>query len=330
MKLVEHYIMRGTRRLVLIIVGFLIFIFASYSAQRYLTEAANGTLALDVVLDIVFYKVLIALEMLLPVGLYVSVGVTLGQMYTDSEITAISAAGGSPGRLYKAVLYLAIPLSIFVTLLSMYGRPWAYAQIYQLEQQSQSELDVRQLRAKKFNTNDNGRMILSQTVDQDNNRLTDALIYTSTANRTRIFRARSVDVVDPSPEKPTVMLHNGTAYLLDHQGRDDNEQIYRNLQLHLNPLDQSPNVKRKAKSVTELARSVFPADHAELQWRQSRGLTALLMALLAISLSRVKPRQGRFSTLLPLTLLFVAIFMAATSAVRWWLTARFLSFLVCG
>ncbi|WP_163310432.1 LptF/LptG family permease, partial [Enterobacter kobei] len=108
---------------------------------------------------------------------------------------------GSPGRLYKAVLYLAIPLSIFVTLLSMYGRPWAYAQIYQLEQQSQSELDVRQLRAKKFNTNDNGRMILSQTVDQDNNRLTDALIYTSTANRTRIFRARSVDVVDPSPEK---------------------------------------------------------------------------------------------------------------------------------
>ena len=308
MKLVEHYIMRGTRRLVLIIVGFLIFIFASYSAQRYLTEAANGTLALDVVLDIVFYKVLIALEMLLPVGLYASVGVTLGQMYTDSEITAISAAGGSPGRLYKAVLYLAIPLSIFVTLLSMYGRPWAYAQIYQLEQQSQSELDVRQLRAKKFNTNDNGRMILSQTVDQDNNRLTDALIYTSTANRTRIFRARSVDVVDPPPEKPTVMLHNGTAYLLDHQGRDDNEQIYRNLQLHLNPLDQSPNVKRKAKSVTELARSVFPADHAELQWRQSRGLTALLMALLAISLSRVKPRQGRFSTLLPLTLLFVAIF----------------------
>ena len=105
MKLVEHYIMRGTRRLVLIIVGFLIFIFASYSAQRYLTEAANGTLALDVVLDIVFYKVLIALEMLLPVGLYASVGVTLGQMYTDSEITAISAAGGSPGRLYKAVLW---------------------------------------------------------------------------------------------------------------------------------------------------------------------------------------------------------------------------------
>ncbi len=110
--------MRGTRRLVLIIVGFLIFIFASYSAQRYLTEAANGTLALDVVLDIVFYKVLIALEMLLPVGLYVSVGVTLGQMYTDSRNYRYLCGGGSPGRLYKAVLYLAIPLYFCLSMLS--------------------------------------------------------------------------------------------------------------------------------------------------------------------------------------------------------------------
>lgn len=165
MKLIEHYIMAEIRRLVVIIVGFLIFIFASYSAQRYLTEAANGTLALEVVLDIVFYKVLIALEMLLPVGLYVSVGVALGQLYTDSEITAISAIGASPIRLYKAVMFLAIPLSILVTLMSMYARPWAYAQIYQLEQQSQSELDVSHLRAKMFNINDSGRMILSEEIN---------------------------------------------------------------------------------------------------------------------------------------------------------------------
>ncbi|XPE65439.1 LptF/LptG family permease [Shigella flexneri] len=234
MKLVEHYIMRGTRRLVLIIVGFLIFIFASYSAQRYLTEAANGTLALDVVLDIVFYKVLIALEMLLPVGLYVSVGVTLGSVYRLGNYRYLCGGGGA-GHFYKAVLYLAIPLSI-VTLLSMYGHPWAYAQIYQLEQQSQSELDVRQLRAKKFNTNDNGRMILSQTVDQDNNRLTDALIYTSTANRTRIFRARSVDVVDPSSRETDRYVAQRHRLSSQSSGRDDNEQIYRNLQLHLNPL----------------------------------------------------------------------------------------------
>lgn len=308
MNLIERYIMTGIRRLVVTIIGFLIFIFASYSAQRYLTEAANGTLALAVVLDVVFYKVLIALEMLLPVGLYVSVGVTLGQMYTDSEITAISASGASPLRLYNAVMFLAIPLSILVTLLSMYGRPWAYAQIYQLEQQSQSELDVRHLQAKKFNINNNGRMILAQQIIPASAHLNDALIYTSSGNKTNVFRASVVDVVDASPTTPSVMLHSGTSYVLAHQGSDDNEQIYRNLRLHLKPFDQNEDVKRKAKSITTLSHSRDPADIAERQWRESRGVCAFLMALLAISLSRVKPRQGRFSTLLPLTLLFIVIF----------------------
>lgn len=308
MKLIEHYIMAEIRRLVMIIVGFLIFIFASYSAQRYLTEAANGTLALKVVLDIVFYKVLIALEMLLPVGLYVSVGVALGQLYTDSEITAITAVGASPIRVYKAVMFLAIPLSIVVTIMSMYARPWAYIQIYQLEQQSQSELDISHLRAKMFNTNDNGRMILAEEINPDSNHLTDVLIYTSSGNKTNVYRAHSVDILDPSPVTPSVMLHSGTAYTLKHQGIDDSERIYHNLELNLKPLNQSVDAKRKAKSVLYLLRTNDPADHAEVQWRESRGVNAFLMALLAIPLSRVKPRQGRFSTLLPLTILFTVIF----------------------
>ena len=125
-----------------------------------------------------------------------SVGVTLGQMYTDSEITAISAAGGCPGRLYKAVLYLAIPLKHFChPSVDVWSSLGLCADLSTGATIAVGELDVRQLRAKKLNTNDNEQMILSQTVDQDNNRLTDALIYTSTANRTRIFRARSVDVV---------------------------------------------------------------------------------------------------------------------------------------
>lgn len=308
MKLIEHYIMSGICRLVVTLVGFLTFIFACYCAQRYLTEAANGTLALGVVLNVVFYKVLIALEMLLPVGLYVSVGVTLGQMYTDSEMTAIAAAGATPSCLYRAVMVLAIPLSILVTILSLYGRPWAYAQIYQLEQQSQSALDVHHLQARKFNVNNNGRMILARQIDSGAAHLNDALIYTASDNKTSIFRANSVDVVDPSSTTPAVMLHSGTAYVLDHQGSNDNEQVFRNLRLNLKPLDQKNEVKRKAKSVETLTRASVPADIAELQWRESRGVCALFMALLAVPLSRVKPRQGRFSTLLPLTLLFVIIF----------------------
>lgn len=101
-------------------------------------------------LDIVFYKVLIALgDVVTCWSVCVSWRDARADVYRLGNYRNL-CGGGSPGRLYKAVLYLAIPLSIFVTLLSMYGRPWAYTQIYQLEQQSQSELDVRQLRAKEI------------------------------------------------------------------------------------------------------------------------------------------------------------------------------------
>lgn len=308
MHLIEHYIMIETRRLVMIIVGFLIFIFASYSAQRYLTDAANGTLALPAVLSIVFYKVLIALEMLLPVGLYVSVAVALGQLYHNSEITAIFACGGSPLRLYKAVLILAVPLGIGVTVLSMYGRPWAYGQIYQLKQQSQSELDVSHLQPKKFNLNENGRMILAEHINSTSNRLSDALIYTRSDNKTYVFRAKKVDVVDPSPANPSVVLRSGTAYQLEHKGKTDNQQVYNNFKLNLIPSNPSAEIKSKSASIAALSRSSDPGDIAELQWRESRGVNAILMALFATVLSRTKPRQGRFAKLLPLAILFTAIF----------------------
>lgn len=308
MALIERYIMVEIRRLVMIIVGFLIFMFASYSAQRYLTEAANGTLALQIVFDVVCYKILIALEMLLPVGLYVSVAVALGQLYSDSEITAIHASGASPWRLYKAVLVLAIPLALFVTLISMYGRPWAYANIYQLEQQSQSVLDVSHLQANKFNVNGSGRMILATRIDPTSNHLTDALIYSRSAKNTSLYRAHSVEVIDPSPSNPSVILKSGTAYVLERKGTDDNMQNYNNFKIALKPLVESIEVKRKSASLAALSRSTDPADRAELQWRESRGISTLLMVLLAIPLSRIKPRQGRYTTLFPLTLLFAAIF----------------------
>jgi lipopolysaccharide export system permease protein len=52
-------------------------------------------------------------------------------------------------------------------------------------------------------------------------------------------------------------------------------------------------------------------DQAELQWRQTRGVSATVLALLAIPLSRTRPRQGRFASLLPVTAVFALIYYAA-------------------
>ncbi|MEJ5176726.1 LptF/LptG family permease [Erwinia sp. MYb416] len=209
-----------------------------------------------------------SLEMLIPVGLYVAVGVALGQLYNDSEITAMHAAGASPISIYKAVLWLAIPFGIGVMLLSLYARPWAYGQIYQLEQRSQSEMNVNHLIANKFNVNDDGRMVVASTVDAANNVLTDALIYTSSDNKSHIYRARKVTVLGTQSSSPSVLLHTGTSYVLDHRGWGDQEMRYQDQHLHLKAIQPTTLMKRKSASITTLSRSTAPADIAERQWRE--------------------------------------------------------------
>ncbi|WP_409282246.1 LPS export ABC transporter permease LptF [Pseudomonas putida] len=306
---IERYIIAEISRPVGLMIGFLTFVFASYSAERYLSEAANGTLPVNAVLQIVFYKVVIALEMLLPVGLYTSVAIALGRLYHDSEIAAMLASGVSPLRFYRAVLFIASPLALAVALLSLHGRPWAYAQTYALEQQAQSALDVTHLQAQRFNVSqDNGRMILAQDIDVGSRQLGEALIYEPDQDKSRVFRARVATVSDPDPTSPAFILQHGSTYTLQHHTAKDTELRFQQLRLQLKPLEQNADAKRKASPSEVLATSAETDDQAELQWRKSRGLCALLLALLAVPLSRTAPRQGRFSTLLPVALVFIAVF----------------------
>lgn len=311
MLLIERYIIAEIRRPVSVMVGILTFVFASYSAERYLTQAANGTLALQAVLDMVIYKVVIALEMLVPVALYASVAIALGRLYHDSEVTAIMASGASPLRLYRAIGLIALPIAIAVTVLSVYGRPWAYTQTYRLEQESRTDLDVNHLLPQRFNLNqDNGRMILAESIDHATGTLKNALIYDPGEGKSRIFRSDHASVVDPNPDDPIVSLTNGTSYSLEHKGTKDVTSIFSNMLLHLKPIEPEADNKRKSTSTAMLSVSPVPQDQAELQWRYTRGVSAILLALLAVPLSRTAPRKGRFSTLLPIATLFAVIFYA--------------------
>lgn len=101
-------------------------------------------------------------------------------------------------------MLLAIPLAVVVTLLSLYGRPWAYGNIYRLEQQSQSVLDVSHLQANKFNVNGSGRMVMASRIDPASHQLTDALIYSRSGKiPTCTGRIRWWSPILPRPVPPS-------------------------------------------------------------------------------------------------------------------------------
>ncbi|MGK2913425.1 MAG: LPS export ABC transporter permease LptF [Porticoccaceae bacterium] len=310
MLLIERYLMKEVRRPLLALLAVLTFIFASYTASRYLNDAADGAIGLGTVLRITGYRVLIALEVLVPVGLYVAVVLGLGRLHHDQEMTAMTAAGIGPLRAYRAVGMLALPVAVAVALLSVYGRPWAYAEAYALEAQQATDLDVTRLQAERFNVNaDTGRMILAKRIDAADRRLYDVLIYSGGA-RSDLISAREAWLADPDPAHPVLELRDGFSYSLQQRGAQAHTLRFGQMTLHLEPIQAAIDYKRKAAATTTLVTATALPERAELQWRLSRGPTALLLALLAVPLSRIPPRRGQFSNLLPVTAVFALIYYA--------------------
>lgn len=319
MPIIERYLIAELRRPLAMVGGILILIFASYSTARYLADAVSQTLGGVVLVELVMLKTLIALEILIPIALYIAVVVGLGRLYHDQEMTVLNASGVGPFRVYRAVLLLALPVALLVGLLSLYGRPWAYGQAYWLEARAHAEIHLDRMRGGRFQTDpDTGRTILARKVDARAGVLRDVLIYTHDTGRSQVIvadTARQPPVV--RGEEPVLLLRDGVAYSLDRHGGDDRIVRFHELTLHLDQPAPVVGYKRKAAATAALAASQQPSDVAELQWRLSRPLTTLLLALLAVPLSRSAPRRGRYSKMFLAVLVYALVYNASGLARSW-------------
>ena len=128
----------------------LIAIFASYSAAEYLADAVSGLFPPGAVLLMLVLRIAIALEVLLPTTLYLSVVIALGRMYRDSEMVALASCGVGITRILRSVLYLAMVVALLVAGLSIFARPWAYKKVYDLKTLAKEDFDISRMEAGNF------------------------------------------------------------------------------------------------------------------------------------------------------------------------------------
>jgi lipopolysaccharide export system permease protein len=107
--IINWYLIREISKPLAAILGIFVTLFASYSADGFLSDAVNGLLPTDTIAELIGLKVLISLEVLIPISLYISVVLSFGKLYRDSEFTAMFALRVTPARVMGAVLALSWP-----------------------------------------------------------------------------------------------------------------------------------------------------------------------------------------------------------------------------
>lgn len=319
--LIDRYIAREVVRPLVAISGILLFIFIGYSSGRYLGYAVNGLLQVDTLASFICMKAAIALEVLLPVALYLSIVVGLGRMDTDHELMALHACGIGLGRILRVVLQITLVLALLVAVLSLYGRPLAYKNSYWIAAQAEAEIDLDKLEAGNFyDSQQRERTIFVEEIEKKTKRLERIFIRSESEGIVRIIYAHTGQQhVDHISGKRELVLRDVRIYELA-RDKPKSKAVGKFGQLTVQLEDPRPisvGYKRKAAPTAQLARSGTPEDIAEYQWRLSTPISTVLLGLLAVLISRTGRVLSRYARALVAALVYAVYYNTTAMAKTW-------------
>jgi lipopolysaccharide export system permease protein len=318
--IIDRYIAHEIGKPMVVICTVLIAIFASYSAAEYLADAVSGLFPPGAVLLMLVLRIAIALEVLLPTTLYLSVVIALGRMYRDSEMVALASCGVGLTRILRSVLYLALVVALLVAGLSIFARPWAYKKVYDLKTLAKEDFDISRMEAGNFYEIKSSHMVIfAEEVDHKNNRVGKVFMRIKEGDKLKVISARKVY----QPERTVggrrpLLLRDGYFYEFKRDGTKGKiTQFAEATYLLESPAAAMRKYKRRAASTAYLMRSDKREDIAELQWRLSTAISTILLALLGVPLSRTTPRQGKYLKLVAAVIIFAVYYNITVVAKNW-------------
>ena len=298
--IIERYLCREVLRTCAAVLAVLVLVYGADRLTRYLSDAAVGLVAPDLVLQILALKLAEKLPVLLPLALYLAVLLSLGRLYRDSEIVAFGAGGVGLWRLSRGVFWVVAGFSLAGAVLSLFISPSMAAMrgalIGEARQQAENHLFVPG-RFKAFGGGD--QMIYMEAMDPGSGRMSDVLVRVRKPHRQYVLvSGAAYQEVRPGGGARYMVLENGHRYA----GLPGDAMFsVTRFERHAVRIETGPKETfgsgRNALPTMALLDSGEPRDFAEFQRRISTPFSILLLGMLAVPLARTSPREGRYGRL---------------------------------
>lgn len=320
--IINRYITREIAWPTVFISMLLTFLFVGYSSTRHLAEAVEIGMPYAETFQLIGYETLIAVEMLLPMALFLAVVIGIGRLHADNEVIALYNAGMSEFGILKVVARFSLLIALVVGVLSLYARPWAYDVIYRIKARSKDDFDLDKIKPERFyaieKDEESNFVIYADAVEPKQNRLDNVFFSTQNQQRTQVIHAEYAIRPENQPGEPRrLTFFNGYSYDLDQRKPIDLVLHFSTLSIPIGEIDNTVGYKAKSASTVVLRHSDLPKDRAEFQWRLTRPIASIFLACLAVPLSRTRPRQGRYSKAVWAIILYAVYFNLTGIAKSW-------------
>lgn len=319
-RILDRYVLREVTLAWVAVTGVLLAILVSNQLARILGLAAANGFPKEVVLSLIGLTSIQNLTVLVPIGMFLAVMMSLGRLYHDSEMAAVRACGSGPERLYVPVLLLAVAVAAALAWLAFDVSPTAYGKAQDIRREALRNAQFGRLEPGKFRTFAGGTAMFYAERADEAGVLYNVFLQRQVGDRIEVATAgRAVHRIEDDGRLHIVVLYDGERY----EGIPG-EATFRTLRFAEHgipvriPDPDAGKVRSEAKSTPDLLASDDPVDASELQWRLSLPVMVLVLSLLAVPLSALRPREGRYARV-ALAILVYFIYSNLLTAARVWI-----------
>lgn len=329
--ILSRYLMREVFGSLLAVTFVLLLIFLSQQLVRYLSYAASGKLAANMLLQLLGFEIPYLLALLLPLGLYLGIILAYGRLYTDNEMSVMQSCGLSQRRLMVITGGFTLVITLIVLLLTLWINPLiAEKKVSALTASTSTANIMANLMPGRFQVSNDGRRVVYVERISHKHKIADNVFFADQAKTSAeteasspwsvVSAARGYQAKDKISHRHFLVAENGYRYE-GRPGQNDYKIIQFGKYAVQNPGLTSASKHHETENIPTIklwGERSDPSYAAELQWRISIPLSAFLLSLLAIPFSHVRPRQGRYSVLLPAILLYI-VYVNLLFVARNWL-----------
>lgn len=290
-----------------------------------LAEMTEAALPLGPMLELLGLRTVMALPSLLPAVLYLAVLLAFVRLNQDHELAAFEACGVARGRIYRAVLPLALLGAIVTGGLSFFIRPWAATEYLRGKAQATAEAGTDQMRPGRFYELawGGGQVFFAERRSASDPRWLEDVFFQEEQNgRVSIhLAARALEERDDVARERVVGLFEGQRY--DFTARGESRDITQYGQMVFRfplPPEEELTIAEEEKPFAELRKSAILEDRAELEWRLAMPLSVLVLFLLALPMSpETTGRGGRSGVRLFVALMLYVIYRQILGTGKKWI-----------
>ncbi len=291
---------------------------------RTVGQAASGAVAPQDVVLLLGYVALGHLPTMISLSLFISIVVTLGRMYRDSEMAIWFASGVGLSRFVRPVLRTSWPALLLVAVLLLVVWPWGNKNSIELRDRYQQRGDLSRVSPGVFQTSSDGRRVFFvERESSDGVNARNVFILAQQEHAESITSARSGRLENEGDSRYLV-LERGQRNDVDSASGERTLSSFESYRVLASDGAVRSAEARPPKAVRtiELIRNPTPRNLGELTWRFGLLLGAANLLLLGVGLSATNARRASNWNLLFALLAFLVYYNLINLTQAWVASGR--------